>query len=42
MEEYRPYDMTPIFNKYKLATLLHIADFLATFMIERYSKVKSK
>lgn len=42
MEEYRPYDMTPIFNKYKLATLLHTADFIATFIIERNSRVKSK
>ena len=42
MEEYRPYDMTPIFNKYTLAALLHTADFLATFIIERNSKVRNK
>ena len=33
-DEYKPFDMTPIFNKYPLAGLLHAADFLATFVIE--------
>lgn len=42
IEEYRPYDMSAIFNRYLLATLLHAADFLATFMTERTSHVKSK
>ena len=42
MDEYKPFDMTPIFNKYKLASLLHTADFLATFIIERNSKIRTK
>lgn len=28
-------DATPIFNRYPLASLLHIADFVATFIFER-------
>lgn len=33
-DEYRPWDSTPIFNKYPLASLLHMADFSATYLIE--------
>lgn len=29
------FDLTPIFNKYPLATLLHMADFLACYIDER-------
>lgn len=38
MDEYKPYDMTPIFNRYTLVSLLHIADFIATFVIEKNSR----
>lgn len=33
-DEYRPWDATPIFNRYPLASLLHMADFMATYLIE--------
>lgn len=33
-DEYKPFDLTPIYNRYPLAGLLHAADFLATFVLE--------
>ena len=33
-DQYKPYDMTPIFNRYPLAVLLHMADFISTFILE--------
>ena len=33
-DEYKPYDSTAIFNRYPLASLLHIADFMSTFITE--------
>ena len=33
-QEYMPYDMTAIFNHYTLASLLHAADFIATYVVE--------
>lgn len=33
-DQYKPYDMTAIFNRYPLATLLHIADFMSTYLVE--------
>ena len=33
-DEYRPWDATPIFNRYPLASLLHMADFAATYICE--------
>ena len=33
-DEYKPYDSSAIFNRYPLATLLRMADFMATFITE--------
>lgn len=33
-DQYKPYDMSTIFNKYDLAVLLHMADFISTYIIE--------
>lgn len=33
-DEYKPFDLTPIYNRYTLAGLLHAADFLSTFVVE--------
>lgn len=33
-DEYRPWDATPIFNRFPLASLLHMADFSATYLVE--------
>ena len=34
LDEYRPWDATPIFNRYPLAALLHMADFAVTYLVE--------
>lgn len=34
IEEYKPFDMTGILNKYPTVVALHMADFLCTFLIE--------
>ena len=33
-DEYKAYDSTPIYNKFTLAAMLHIADSMSTFVIE--------
>ena len=33
-DEYRPWDTTPIFNRFPLASLLHMADFMSTYLVE--------
>lgn len=33
-DEYNSYDATPIFNKFTLAAMLHIADSMSTFVLE--------
>ena len=33
-DEYNSYDATPIFNKFTLAAMLHMADCLSTFVVE--------
>ena len=37
-DEYQPYDLSSIYNKHPLAALLHMADFLATYIDEREEK----
>lgn len=37
-DEYKPYDLTAIFNKFPLASILHTADFLSTFVVENFMK----
>ena len=40
LDEYKPFDMTAILNRYTSASILHVADFIATFLIEnRYEYV---
>ena len=34
IEEYKPFDMTAIFNRYPAVVALHTADFVCTFLIE--------
>ena len=34
MDEYKPWDATPIYNRFPLAALLHMADFIATYLVE--------
>ena len=33
-DQYKPYDMTPILNKYPLAVFLHMADYMSTYLVE--------
>ena len=40
LDEYKPFDMTAILNRYPTAGVLHTADFIATFLIEnRYEYI---
>ena len=34
MDEYKPFDMMAILNRYTLASALHVADFICTFLVE--------
>lgn len=41
-DQYKPYDMSAIFNKYDLAALLHMADFVSTYVIEPQLEIKDE